>query len=269
MAVDPYAAAGKKFEEDRAAATDDASAPISGAGGASAADAEGKLFATIGGLAVVIAVASFVVFVAACDECRTSCGEVALIDAGESELYKSEVARYSMVSAGGTKKSAAEIDELARASVSWKQRTTVYALLVSCISMVVALVYVVLDVKRGHDAERSKYLSIFMLVWWVPGTGILTFDHPFACTGNGYFAAWTAGLAAVAMVHEEYEQLRAHALVQGIKSHLSDRDSLLETAVLVASLVVTWEGIEPVYNDFADVFMFCLYFQKHKHRVLG
>ena len=38
--------------------------------------------------------------------------------------------------------------------------------------------------------------------------------------------------------------MRGHPAVQHIKSHLSARDARLETAVLVASLVVTWEGVE-------------------------
>lgn len=33
-------------------------------------------------------------------------------------------------------------------------------------------------------------ISIFLFVWWIIGTSVLTFQGPFIVTGNGFFAAW-------------------------------------------------------------------------------
>lgn len=39
----------------------------------------------------------------------------------------------------------------------------------------------------------EKPVSLFLFVWWVVGTGVITFRAPFTGVGNGYFSAW-AGL---------------------------------------------------------------------------
>lgn len=41
--------------------------------------------------------------------------------------------------------------------------------------------------------------SVFLLLWWIAGAGVMTFERPFHTTGslsNGYFASWTAALSA-------------------------------------------------------------------------
>ncbi|KAL7510969.1 hypothetical protein ACHAXN_007876 [Cyclotella atomus] len=44
------------------------------------------------------------------------------------------------------------------------------------------------DGSGGHTVE--KIASVFLLVWWSIGAGIITFHGPFVATSNGWFAAW-------------------------------------------------------------------------------
>lgn len=39
-----------------------------------------------------------------------------------------------------------------------------------------------------HSAE--KLCSVFLLLWWIFGTGFITFKGPFIFTSNGWFGAW-------------------------------------------------------------------------------
>jgi len=83
-----------------------------------------------------------------------------------------------------------------------------YALSVACVSLMLCLVlqtceffvpgFLDLEIvpKRedgtgGHAV--SKIASIFFLIWWLFGTGFITFKAPFITTSNGWFGAW-AGL---------------------------------------------------------------------------
>ncbi|KAL7521918.1 hypothetical protein ACHAWX_006610, partial [Stephanocyclus meneghinianus] len=42
------------------------------------------------------------------------------------------------------------------------------------------------DGRGGHTVE--KICSVFLLLWWTIGTGIITFHYPFFYTSNGWFA---------------------------------------------------------------------------------
>lgn len=51
------------------------------------------------------------------------------------------------------------------------------------------------DGTGGHSVQ--KLCSVFLLLWWIVGTGIITFHAPFIITSNGWFAAWGGLLATV------------------------------------------------------------------------
>ncbi|KAL7488237.1 hypothetical protein ACHAWX_000221, partial [Stephanocyclus meneghinianus] len=44
------------------------------------------------------------------------------------------------------------------------------------------------DGRGGHTVEKIS--SVFLLLWWTVGTGIITFRGPFVDTSNGWIAAW-------------------------------------------------------------------------------
>lgn len=85
-----------------------------------------------------------------------------------------------------------------------------YALSVACVSLLLCLIlqtgeclipgvleWVVIDKREdgggGHTVQ--KLCSVFLLIWWTIGTGIITFHAPFVVTSNGWFGAW-GGLIA-------------------------------------------------------------------------
>lgn len=87
-----------------------------------------------------------------------------------------------------------------------------YALSVACVSLVTCLVlqtaeflipgFLQSDAVRqredgtgGHSVQ--KVCSVLMLLWWIFGTGIITFHAPFVVTSNGWFGAWGGLIATV------------------------------------------------------------------------
>jgi len=87
-----------------------------------------------------------------------------------------------------------------------------YALSVACVSLLICLIlqtaeflvpgfleWVVVDKRDdgsgGHTVQ--KLCSVFLLIWWIFGTGIITFHAPFVVTSNGWFGAWGGLIATI------------------------------------------------------------------------
>lgn len=87
-----------------------------------------------------------------------------------------------------------------------------YALSVACVSLLICLIlqtteflipgfleWVIIekrdDGSGGHTVQ--KMCSVFLLLWWIFGTGIITFHAPFVVTSNGWFGAWGGLIATV------------------------------------------------------------------------
>jgi len=58
----------------------------------------------------------------------------------------------------------------------------------------IVAIYLLLEIVKPMmlGALFVKYLSWFLVPWWMFGAGVATFDAPFPTTGNGYFCAWGA-----------------------------------------------------------------------------
>lgn len=68
-----------------------------------------------------------------------------------------------------------------------------YALSVSVISLAACLIIQTGEfVKPGLLEKVEKPVSLFLLLWWTIGTGVITFKGPFLLVSNGYFSAWAA-----------------------------------------------------------------------------
>jgi len=87
-----------------------------------------------------------------------------------------------------------------------------YALSVACVSLLVCLVLqtgeflipgfldspVIKQRENGTGGHSlQKICSVVLLIWWIFGTGIITFHAPFIMTSNGWFGAWGGLLATV------------------------------------------------------------------------
>merc|ERR1719433_1022853 len=51
------------------------------------------------------------------------------------------------------------------------------------------------------NPKMLKFLSWFLVPWWLFGAGVVTFDKPFTTTGNGYFTAWGAFVTSVYLAY--------------------------------------------------------------------
>ena len=50
-------------------------------------------------------------------------------------------------------------------------------------------------------------MAYVLAVWWIAGVSVMTYKGPFLATGNGFFSAWAATYAAVAMAMDEFQGL--------------------------------------------------------------
>jgi len=73
-----------------------------------------------------------------------------------------------------------------------------YAISVASVSFGICLILQTMEfLKPGFlqkpvvgEHSSEKLCSVFLLLWWIIGTGIITFKGPFTVTSNGWFGAW-------------------------------------------------------------------------------
>lgn len=115
-----------------------------------------------------------------------------------------------------------------------------YALSVACVSLSVCLIIQTAEfVRPGFLEQTEKPCSLFLLVWWFIGTGIITFKGPFIYTSNGWFGAWGGLLATVKWSI-------------GLKSANFDKQELgvkYLFAIVSCSLLLIFSCIQPLKFD--------------------
>jgi len=79
-------------------------------------------------------------------------------------------------------------------SIAKKSNQEVWIFACGIIAGGLSTIYLLLEIFRPGmiKAEFLKFFSWFMVIWWMFGAGVATFDDPFPTTGNGYFCAWGA-----------------------------------------------------------------------------
>jgi len=85
---------------------------------------------------------------------------------------------------------------------------TWWAAICSGVSLTISIV-LLLALGSRHSGKVDRHMrgiTSFLVVWWILGTGCMTFKHPFAATSNGYFGAWIA-LASAVLLCQAYSDL--------------------------------------------------------------
>jgi len=157
-----------------------------------------------------------------------------------------------------------------------------WAFICSCVSMVMCIfLCIVIAVGSGDKvASAIQPTAIFLLIWWTAGTGIMTFEHPFKATSNGYFGAWLALVSAAILCHDHAQCFRnvlarfgnygrilvllfiasVTLLVQVVSDTLDDYDVLIGWIVGGASLTICLVMVLSQANeDFLRVFMIIMF----------
>jgi len=101
----------------------------------------------------------------------------------------------------------ASIVELAQAARWLDKRETahsdygdgelIYAVIVGAVSLATLLFMFVLQKVQPDVAEKCQVVvAVFLFVWWLPGTIVLTFVWPFTAICNGFVSTWICFLSA-------------------------------------------------------------------------
>lgn len=87
-----------------------------------------------------------------------------------------------------------------------------YAVAVGVVSLVFSVIMLGLElmIKLGKNVHMGA--SLFLLVWWIPGCGVGTFQGPFLIAQNGYFSAWFALIVSTYYVFLSIELVRAESV---------------------------------------------------------
>jgi hypothetical protein len=78
-----------------------------------------------------------------------------------------------------------------------------WVIVCSCLSLLLALVFLPCH-GRLNDLNVTKYLGLFLVVWWAFGAGVATFDKPFLTAGNGWFGCWGSFTVSVLFTAQTY-----------------------------------------------------------------
>lgn len=78
-----------------------------------------------------------------------------------------------------------------------------WAVAVGAISTALTLIFAVMTLAANNIAEKiAPFLSIFLVLLWIPGAFVTTFNGPFLSTGNGYYASWAAFFFSVVFMQQ-------------------------------------------------------------------
>ncbi|CAK0909139.1 unnamed protein product [Prorocentrum cordatum] len=121
-----------------------------------------------------------------------------------------------------------------------------WAFVCSCISLVVcAFLCIVMAIGSGSKVEGAlPHVAVFLLLWWTIGTGIMTFEHPFTATTNGYFGAWLAVVCSAVLCHDHAQSLQDFVGRFGEHGRLLPLLFLASVTLLVQVLFDTFDDWE-------------------------
>eukprot|EP00971_Amphidinium_carterae_P199019 3949482-Amphidinium_carterae.1 len=96
--------------------------------------------------------------------------------------------------------------------------------------------------KENLVAKAMPFVAVFLLCWWIAGTGLMTFEAPFVHTGNGYFGAWLALISAAILCYDTFAKFRELIGKIGEQGHLV-------VLLLICSITLLIQVIEDELDD--------------------
>lgn len=106
---------------------------------------------------------------------------------------------------------------------------TAYAVAVGAISAATVIVCI-------FAMQLSKYLSVFLVVWWIPAVATCTFWGPYKYVSNGYLACWAGLFGSFLLCREAAPELGVHKIMTQMAAS-SDSVRLCRLGLLIASFV--------------------------------
>eukprot|EP01062_Namystynia_karyoxenos_P022631 TRINITY_DN18698_c0_g1_i1.p1 TRINITY_DN18698_c0_g1~~TRINITY_DN18698_c0_g1_i1.p1 ORF type:complete len:832 (+),score=159.31 TRINITY_DN18698_c0_g1_i1:101-2596(+) len=118
--------------------------------------------------------------------------------------------------------------------------------------MILAIVRKSFDDDAESDRTRAvlAIIAFCLLLWWIAGTAVLTFDHPFTVPGNGYFATWIGLACSLVLVLQ-------HKLPSVFETHFEL--AVVGIVLFLASIVVMVAAAMEIHREHDEARMWILF----------
>jgi tetrahydromethanopterin S-methyltransferase subunit B len=104
--------------------------------------------------------------------------------------------------------------------------------------------------KVPGELSIMKASTILFVLWWTPGTLILTFFNPYTTTGDSYFAAWAALIASLLILVDSFTRIgEKFKQVTSMRTRQEPQNQSL-AGLAIASSVMTLASLQYIGAGF-------------------
>ena len=104
--------------------------------------------------------------------------------------------------------------------------------------------------KVPGELSIMKAFTILFVLWWTPGTLILTFFNPYTTTGDSYFAAWAALIASLLILVDSFTRIgEKFKQVTSMRTRQEPQNQSL-AGLAIASSVMTLASLQYIGAGF-------------------
>merc|ERR1719336_3768404 len=114
-----------------------------------------------------------------------------------------------------------------------------YTVAAGVISFVVAIIALLCNACCSEFFPKIRpAFAIFLVIWWIGGTGVSTFKAPFSDTGNGFFASWACFITAFLLAGSSSNRLRTFLGNSCARVAAGSIEAKLSSTIFAASVVL-------------------------------